>query len=35
MEVFTSEPAGDSHWDERPAAFHIAVDYAKKKDNNK
>ena len=30
IDVFSCEPVGDGHWDERPAAFHVEVDYEKK-----
>jgi hypothetical protein len=30
VEVFTCDPLGDGHWDERPASFHVEVDYTRK-----
>ena len=30
IDVFSCEPDGDGNWDERLAAFHVEVDYARK-----
>ena len=30
VDVILCEPLGDGHWDERPASFHIEIDYDKK-----
>ena len=34
IDVFSCKPVGDGHLDERPAAFHVEVDYEKKRCSN-